>query len=32
MMSGLDRDDYGAVLFTGYHAWASCPGNPPPTP
>ena len=28
MMSGLDRDDYGAVLFTGYHAWASCPGNP----
>ena len=21
MMSGLDRDDYGAVLFTGYHAW-----------
>ena len=28
MMSGLDTDDFGAVLFTGYHAWASCPGNP----
>ena len=28
MMTGLDRDDYGAVFFTGYHAWASCPGNP----
>ena len=28
MMCGLDKDDYGAVIFTGYHAWASCPGNP----
>lgn len=28
MMSGLDHDDFGAVLFTGYHAWVSCPGNP----
>ena len=28
MMSGLDRGDYGAVFFTGYHAWAACPGNP----
>ncbi len=28
MMSGLDRDSYDAVLFTGYHAWASCGGNP----
>lgn len=28
MMSGLDKGDFGAVLFTGYHAWASCPGNP----
>lgn len=28
MMSGLDRDAYGAVFFTGYHAWAGCPGNP----
>lgn len=28
MMSGLDSDKFGAVLFTGYHAWASCPGNP----
>lgn len=28
MMSGLDRGDYGAVFFTGYHAWVSCPGNP----
>lgn len=28
MMSGLDTGDFGAVLFTGYHAWASCPGNP----
>lgn len=28
MMSGLDTEDFGAVLFTGYHAWASCPGNP----
>ena len=28
MMSGLDKDEYGAVFFTGYHAWAGCPGNP----
>ena len=28
MMSGLDSDDFDAVFFTGYHAWASCPGNP----
>lgn len=28
MMSGLDTGEFGAVLFTGYHAWASCPGNP----
>lgn len=27
MMSGLDQDKYDAVLFTGYHAWAGCPGN-----
>ena len=28
MMTGLDKEEYGAVFFTGYHAWASCPGNP----
>ncbi len=28
MMSGLDSGTFGAVLFTGYHAWAACPGNP----
>lgn len=28
MMSGIDAGDYGAVLFTGYHAWASSSGNP----
>jgi len=28
MMAGLDRDEYGAVIFTGYHSCASCPGNP----
>lgn len=28
MMSGLDRDKYDAVFFTGYHSWASCGGNP----
>lgn len=28
MMSGLDRGDFDAVFFTGYHAWASCPGSP----
>ena len=27
MMSGLDQEKYDAVFFTGYHAWASCPGN-----
>ncbi len=28
MMSGLDTEEFGAVLFTGYHAWASSAGNP----
>ena len=28
MMAGLDTGHFGAVLFTGYHAWAACPGNP----
>jgi len=28
MMAGIDSEEFGAVLFTGYHAWASCPGNP----
>ena len=28
MMSGLDKEEFGAVFFTGYHAWAGCPGNP----
>ena len=28
MMSGLDQGEYGAVLFTGYHAWAASGGNP----
>ena len=28
MMSGLDRENFGAVFFTGYHAWAACGGNP----
>ena len=27
MMSGLDQEKYDAVFFTGYHAWAGCPGN-----
>jgi len=27
MMSGLDKDQYGAVFFTGYHSWAGSPGN-----
>ena len=27
MMSGLDQQKYDAVIFTGYHAWAGCPGN-----
>lgn len=28
MMSGLDEGGFDAVFFTGYHAWASSPGNP----
>lgn len=28
MMTGLDQDKFDAVFFTGYHAWAGCPGNP----
>jgi len=28
MMSGLDRDQYDAVFFTGYHSWAASSGNP----
>ncbi len=28
MMTGLDQEKFDAVFFTGYHAWASCPGNP----
>ncbi len=28
MMAGLDQGEYGAVLFTGYHSWASCGGSP----
>ena len=28
MMSGIDTEDYGAAVFTGYHAWASSGGNP----
>lgn len=28
MMSGLDQESFAAVFFTGYHAWAGCPGNP----
>lgn len=27
MMSGLNKEEFGAVFFTGYHAWAGCPGN-----
>ena len=27
MMSGLDQETFDAVFFTGYHSWASCPGN-----
>ncbi len=27
MMSGLDQETFGAVFFTGYHAWAGCSGN-----
>lgn len=33
MMSGLNQEHFDAVIFTGYHAWAGCPGNPlSPTP
>ncbi len=28
MMCGLDQETFDAVFFTGYHAWAGCPGNP----
>ncbi len=28
MMSGIEVGDYGAAVFTGYHAWASSPGSP----
>lgn len=28
MMSGLNQEHFDAVIFTGYHAWAGCPGNP----
>lgn len=28
MMAGLDGGEFGAALFTGYHAWAACGGNP----
>ena len=28
MMSGVDKGQFDAALFTGYHAWASCGGNP----
>ncbi len=28
MMCGLDQEPFDAVFFTGYHAWAGCPGNP----
>ncbi|NLF34654.1 MAG: peptidase [Clostridiales bacterium] len=28
MVSGLDRERFDAVLFTGYHAWAASPGSP----
>lgn len=28
MMSGLDKETFDAVFFTGYHAWAGCGGNP----
>jgi len=27
MMSGLNQEKFDAVFFTGYHSWASCPGN-----
>ena len=27
MMTGLNQEKFDAVFFTGYHAWAGCPGN-----
>lgn len=27
MMNGLNQEKFDAVFFTGYHAWAGCPGN-----
>lgn len=27
MMGGLNKEHFDAVFFTGYHAWAGCPGN-----
>lgn len=32
MMSGLDREKFDAVFFTGYHAWAAARATPCPTP
>ncbi len=28
MMCGLDQEEFDGVIFTGYHAWAGCAGNP----
>jgi len=28
MMNGLNQEKFDAVIFTGYHSWAGCPGNP----
>ena len=28
MMTGLDQEQFDAVIFTGYHAWAASGGNP----
>ena len=28
MMTGLDKEPFDAVFFTGYHAWVTCDGNP----
>ena len=28
MMTGLNRETFDAVFFTGYHSWAACTGNP----
>jgi D-amino peptidase len=27
-MCGLDQEEFDGVIFTGYHAWAGCSGNP----